>query len=291
MNIKCPKCGIELELPDGAIQGMSEVRCGSCREKFLVSPDGTTSLIETYNLPLGADWDVPGFNEKPLPYSYAITTTGFAQAEVECEECHKKFNATFRTMIDATDEPRYETAISSGDYFRFKCPHCGKIKIVIFKVMIWNLRRNYFIRTIFEDRELQGLHQKKSITAEALGLPHDALAHARQRLVWKIPGLIEKVRIFAAGLDDYVIEGQKQILIAQNKQVGAQAARFGDLEGDKMTYFFDLADGRSGSLKCGKDLYDRISAQFSSIGSFKEGILRWVDMKMMQGNYDDWFED
>lgn len=303
MIITCPKCSVELEVPDDVVG--RKVRCGACQEKFVINADGTTSPVPSsaptppppppppardFNLPIGAQWDVPSENDYIGTYCYEISTTGFCEAEVDCEGCHQKFKVTFRNIIDATDESRFEDAIASGDYFKFKCPHCGKTRIVVFKVFVWNLRKNYFMRTIFDDKELQTNHQKKSITPEAMGLPSGALSHVRQRLVWGIPGLMEKMKVFKAGLVDYVVEMQKIVLEHRYSNLGIAEIYFDSVEGDELKWRFDLKDDRSGHVGSEKEMYDDIKTKMAEVGPFKEGILRWVHWRLMKGNYDDWFE-
>lgn len=289
MKVKCPKCSAELELPGEALG--SKVKCGSCNEKFWITPSGTPRVIEEYNLPVGAQWDVPQLNDFIGAYSYDITCSGFAQGEVECEECHKPFKATFRTMIDATEEPRFEDAIASGDYFRFKCPHCGKVRIVAFKVFVWNLRKDYFIRTVFEQKELEAFHQKKSITAEALGLPHDALMNVRQRIVFGVQGIMDKMTVFRAGLSDYAIEMNKEIVMHYNKGFDISDVRLEGVEGNDLRYACLLTDGRVAHVATPRRMHEDILGKLQSVGSFREGILRWVHWKMMRQNYDDWFAE
>lgn len=307
-EIKCPKCGKDLWLPEKLIG--TKVQCPFCDEKFVggesTREDGARQpvTIETkpkpqtpkedpqYILPQGALWeDLRAYSSIP-PYSDLFASGGPSSLEVECEKCKGKLKVAFRSMIDLSDEPRYKSGIISGDIYKFKCPHCGNHQVVIYKTYVYSQEKSYFIRTVFDTEAVQKLHQKSSLDMEGMGWDHDSAVNCRERIVWRVPGLMEKVRIFEEGMDDYGVEFLKLIVRSglDARNMAYDEIHYEGRELDQVKFCVTLKDGRTAHTAVPYNKYAELMLRLKSAGKIKEGILRFVNWRIIENSLDDWFE-
>lgn len=107
-----------------------------------------------------------------------------------------------RRRIDVAVEPGVEEELTSGKLFTFTCPSCGRAA-----------------RIVHPELSYRDAKRGLSIQMDALGkLDPAALGEAAgvTRIVRDSNALLEKVKLFAAGLDDRVIEVLKIVVGSQS---------------------------------------------------------------------------
>lgn len=105
---------------------------------------------------------------------------------LRCPRCGKEYQAQAYRHVDAVSEPALRDKVMSGELFLRTCPYCGGRQLVSEPVIY----RDEHLLVCLSDRKL-----------EVEGL--DGVAG---RLVSDVGSLIEKVKIFTAGLDDVPME-------------------------------------------------------------------------------------
>ena len=110
----------------------------------------------------------------------------FTSVPMRCSRCGNESVQQVYRHIDAVAEPELKAKVLSGDLFVFTCPTCG------FKSLITS-------PVIYRDEHLLACLSDRSIAVEGL-------EGVTGRLVSDVGSLIEKVKIFDAGLDDVPME-------------------------------------------------------------------------------------
>lgn len=109
-----------------------------------------------------------------------------SNVEFRCRNCGNSSEKLVYRHIDAVAEPELKSGVLSGELFLFTCPHCGFKSLVNTPV-------------IYRDEHLLVCLSDRSISV-------DGLEELQGRLVSDVGSLIEKVKIFDAGLEDVPLE-------------------------------------------------------------------------------------
>lgn len=112
----------------------------------------------------------------------SVSTT----VKLRCPGCGQESEQLVYRHIDAVAEPELKARVLSGELFVHTCPSCGRKSLITFPV-------------IYRDEHLLACLSDRSIAVEGL-------EGVSGRLVADIGSLIEKVKIFNAGLDDVPLE-------------------------------------------------------------------------------------
>lgn len=113
----------------------------------------------------------------------------YSKVELRCRNCGRSSERPVYRHIDAVAEPELKAGVLSGELFLFTCPHCGFKSLVNSPV-------------IYRDEHLLVCLSDRSLAVEGLEGLHG-------RLVSDVGSLIEKVKVFDAGLDDVPLELSK----------------------------------------------------------------------------------
>ena len=116
-----------------------------------------------------------------------------------CSCCARQSQVSIYRSINVASEPELKEKVSDGSLFTWECPHCGTTNLMRYE-------------TLYHDPD----HKMMILLADA-GAPlggsiKDMFAHDETlkaytaRLVTSPGDLIEKIKIFDAGLDDIVVE-------------------------------------------------------------------------------------
>jgi len=105
-----------------------------------------------------------------------------------CTHCAKEYSASSPDVINVTDNPELKDQVISGEIFVSSCPYCGTRQLASHP-MVYIDSKDMLI-----------------IVMSADGLSAEDTQGYTTRRVGKVGDLIEKVKIFNAGLDDMVIE-------------------------------------------------------------------------------------
>ena len=251
------------------------------------------SVLSQYVVPDGAQSDRPECESEVMEDNPFVATDGFVSTKLTCGKCGKSFMVAHRKSVNLTDNFTIKCAIKDGTYFNFTCPHCKNSAAFGFRMMVYDVMKRYFIRSFDNLESMLSIHKKHStLQGSQWGFPDEFLPFVRHRLVLGHWGLIEKVSIFEAGLDDYTIEMLKQAL--EKNQIGqpAKFILFDHLDGEKLYFNVALQDGRGAIAHVSKDMYARAKAVIDGTGKLTEGVFRWVDKQLMSGqnpDMDNWW--
>ena len=245
--------------------------------------------LEEYVVPDGAPNDRPKSVDMVMDDNPFVMTDGFARRTVACDGCGRPFKAAYRKLVDMDEESTIANAIEDCSYFSFTCPHCGKSNHIQFRMTLYSVMKRYYIRSFDDVSSILSVHRQHSTFKGAqLGFPDEFLPLVRHRLVLGVYGLVDKVAIFEAGLEDYPIESVKQFII-QQQNLGDKilAILFDKEEGDELYFNLYFKDGQSAACHLSKNSYLEVKATFDKMGTFTEGVFRWVDRETMVGQYSD----
>ena len=117
-----------------------------------------------------------------------------------CSKCGAEFSAPDLRSINVDKDPALKAQVMDGSLFVVKCPRCGFSSLVTEPVL-------------YHDPAQQLL-----IAYTTAGLSSEGLEGYTCRLVSSIGELIEKVKIFDAGLDDIALELCKYVTAQELKK-------------------------------------------------------------------------
>ena len=114
--------------------------------------------------------------------------------EIICQHCGKPFPVGLPEIINVSEDAELKASVLSGSIFLEECPHCGKRQVLGGPLVYMDPAGHLLV--FLTDKPLS-LEDTQGYTA---------------RLVSKTGDLIEKVKIFDAGLDDVVVEMCKYVM-------------------------------------------------------------------------------
>ena len=152
-----------------------------------------------------------------------------------CSRCGASYEATAYRMIDARTDPSLKEKVKDGSIFIRECPSCGCRELIGGPVIYRDSR----LLVCLSDRRLfvEGLDEMQG------------------RLVPDVGSLIEKVKIFDAGLDDVPLEFCK--FVTRQELGKAVELKFLRLEGADNDIIFTYPDaGAMQLLSVGFNVYE-----------------------------------
>ena len=121
-----------------------------------------------------------------------------------CTNCREESRVEAYRSININETPELKEKVMDGSLFTWECPHCGRINLLQEPVLYHDPSRNLMIWLSGND----SLPQER---ISALFASDEGLRGYTARLVDSIGDLIEKVKIFEAGLDDVIVEMCKYV--------------------------------------------------------------------------------
>ena len=118
-----------------------------------------------------------------------------------CCGCGNAHEVDFISSVNTSHNPELKEKLVNGELFTWDCPHCGKKNIIC---------RPF----LFHDTEEKVMLLLTDLPLKSEDLPEGY----RGRLVKSVGELIEKIKIFDAGLDDIIIELCKYITLQEIKK-------------------------------------------------------------------------
>ena len=162
-----------------------------------------------------------------------------AEAKAACSRCGAVHEVSAVQSINAVTQPELKASALDGSLFTWKCPDCGTLNLVKYPLLYHDPSQNLIL--IYTDSESN---------LNASGLPEGYTG----RIVSSVSELIEKIKIFDAGLDDIVMEMVKYVTC--NEMGHQEALRFLKTEGADgdlvLTY---PKDGKMEMLAVGCNVY------------------------------------
>ena len=127
------------------------------------------------------------------------------EVQIECPECHTKFPFTVHDSINVGIDPQDKDKVLDMSIFQYNCPHCGKTDIVCYPLLYHDPINGVWIQVFWKEKNF-GQPVSKEIQELIKIMGQD---HYRRREVFGYWELIEKIRVFDAGLDDFTIAMMK----------------------------------------------------------------------------------
>lgn len=127
----------------------------------------------------------------------------------DCRKCGKTTAFTIHQTINVTHEPQYRDKVLDMSLFQFQCQYCGYSAIVHYYPLYHDMTKQYMLQVCVDKNAA-----RNNNLAEFL--PNHTLQKYRLRSVVGYDELTEKIRIFDTGLDDYIIEVIKSVIMKQN---------------------------------------------------------------------------
>ena len=110
------------------------------------------------------------------------------ESSVKCGKCGNTHKVAVYPSINVADNPELKEKVASGELFMTECPHCGHRELLRYDLL-------------YHDPS-----EKLLICLSDAGFRSDGLEGYTCRMVGDTGSLIEKIKIFDAGLDDVVVE-------------------------------------------------------------------------------------
>ncbi len=128
---------------------------------------------------------------------------------VTCPECGSEYSFRIWRSINTSLNPEAKSAVRDMSLFTFVCPTCGKKTIVTYDILYHQMEDRMMIQVAHTDDAAENVLSWFSETGT--NDPHELVKEFRQndyllRIVRSVGGLLEKLQIFDAGLDDRIVE-------------------------------------------------------------------------------------
>jgi hypothetical protein len=121
---------------------------------------------------------------------------------VVCPGCGALGPVTLPSFVDVGADPSQKELLTSGKLLAFTCPHCSRVTRIAHPLLYVDPARGLAVQLLPEG-DFDGAAALTKLAAVTI---------RETRLVRDGNALIEKVRVFEAGLDDRVIEVQKAMM-------------------------------------------------------------------------------
>ena len=121
-----------------------------------------------------------------------------------CRHCGAGTVVKVFSSVNAAEDPELSSSVRDGSLFVWQCPHCGAANLISAPFMYHDPGSSLMIW-------LSGGDEAEVDRARGLFSSEEALRGYTARIVDSAGDLIEKVKIFDAGLDDVVMEIAKHV--------------------------------------------------------------------------------
>lgn len=196
---------------------------------------------------------------------------------IKCLKCKKASDFEFYESINTALDPKLKQRVKNFDIFKFVCPHCGSEQFVNYSFLYHQMEDQIMI---FYCQDEEEVNKVRSLYAEDFATvtdengverPIDTSGY-RRRIVIGADELVEKIRIFDAGLDDRLMEIYKVMLFGQMQAELAEIPGGSDVDevfvDEQLDGSLDLvfvAQGRAvGAVPFAQEVYDVIKAQYEA---------------------------
>lgn len=119
---------------------------------------------------------------------------------LKCSSCGESISVESYDSVNVAARPELKNKILDGSLFMAECPHCGKINLARFQVLYHDPTAKLMFYLTLGDVELEVRAGNMFATVPEMSSDYVL------RFVDEPGELIEKVKIFDAGLDDVVME-------------------------------------------------------------------------------------
>ena len=163
-----------------------------------------------------------------------MTTT-----DITCPKCGATFSAPVYNSINLSEMPEMKSQLLSGELFLAECPQCGFKRLLKYPMVVLDPDSGMILCLSSSDLKVDELPAGYSLG----------------RQVREAGELIEKLKIFDAGLDDIVMEMCKFVTLQElGKDVGLKFYRI-DGADSEITFTYP-ENGRMEMLSVGFNVYE-----------------------------------
>lgn len=185
---------------------------------------------------------------------------------ITCPKCSASGEFVVWDTLNTEADVAANEFLLAGKLFTYVCKECKHKQVVNYDMLYHNVRNKYMITVVNStDRAREAIDVYNSmINGEALGVSEEDKNY-KLRIVPSGNQLIEKIKIFDAGLDDRAVELMKLFIVMRfHKQ--SPAAEIGDvlLEFDKSgptNFVMYLKDGAVCEVDYNKKMYNTVAAE------------------------------
>lgn len=157
------------------------------------------------------------------------------EEQIECPKCHTQFPFIVHDSINVGIDPQDKEKILDMSIFQYHCPHCGNTDIVCYPLLYHDPVNGLWIQVYWREEDFgRPVEEKVQDLIRIMGQKH-----YRRREVFGYWELIEKIRIFDAGLDDFAIALMKTL----NKMQQPEVQLFFDGKEDSELKFMQFQNG------------------------------------------------
>ncbi len=127
-----------------------------------------------------------------------------SQTESTCSRCGSRCKVTAYDSVNVRENPELKAQVLDGSLFVWECPHCGARNLIRSQTLYHDPDGKLLVWLTYGSEELE-----ERVRAAYGGIPE--MKDYTLRFVDDAGSLIEKVKIFDAGLDDVVMEMAKYV--------------------------------------------------------------------------------
>lgn len=153
-------------------------------------------------------------------------------AHVTCPACGREHDVTLVQSVNAQTDPDAKQKLLAGELDVLAC-ECGKRTQLVAELLYVDPVSNLYIQVAPTD-EAMGKGEQAFATAGATGT---------QRLVPSLNALVEKIKIADAGLEDWVVEMVKVLLLASRAEPDLNAVLLFDRVENEVVHWVMLDVG------------------------------------------------
>ena len=195
---------------------------------------------------------------------------------ITCLSCKKASGFDFYGSINTMLDPTLKQRVKNFDIFKFICPHCGSEQFVAYSFLYHQMEDKLMIYCCQDEEEIAKVRElyagdfTTAVDDKGRERAIDTSGY-RRRIVIGADNLVEKIRVFDAGLDDRLIEIYKIMLYGQMQPQLAEMpggddvdAVFVDEQLDGSLDLVFVANGQAvGSVPFSQEVYDIIEKKYS----------------------------
>ena len=162
---------------------------------------------------------------------------GTSELKIKCSSCGQESVAAIYPSINVSQNPELKGKVMDGSLFVHECPYCGRSQVLKYNLL-------------YHDPD-----EKVLICLSDVNFVSDGMEGYTCRMVSDVGSLMEKVKIFDAGLDDVAMEMCKYVTAGElGKPVDLKFLRMDGADHDiTLTY---PQDGRMEMLEIGFNVYE-----------------------------------
>ena len=137
------------------------------------------------------------------------------EEHLECPKCRRQMPFILHDSINVGIDPQDKEKVLDLSIFQYHCPHCGASDLVCYPVLYHDPEQGVWIQVFWREEDFgQPVEKEVQEFIKIMGQ-----THYRRREVFGYRELVEKIRIFDSGLDDFAIALMKTLYKIQQPDV------------------------------------------------------------------------